>query len=80
MEHVKAAAAAMLGAGMKHRDVAVNVGVGIRTLYDWRTQPAFRQLIADAQLEYRSALLGRIADGVAVKLAAPAAPDGGRAA
>jgi transposase len=82
MEHVMFAAAAMLGAGMKHRDVASNVGVGIRTLYNWRTQPDFRQLIADAQVEYRHALLKRIADGVAVKLAAPtsAAPDGGQAA
>jgi hypothetical protein len=76
MEQVRFLAATLLGAGQRLGDVASGAGIALRTLHNWKANPEFMQLVADAREQYRRKLLSRIADAAAGKLNAAAARDG----
>jgi HEAT repeat protein len=57
-------AAALLASGSLCKDVAAQAGIGERTLRRWRSEPAFKALVADLRSGMVSAAAGRLADGM----------------
>jgi hypothetical protein len=58
------AAALLLASGKSVRDTAAEVNAGVRTIYGWRENPDFRELVQGYQGEMIEVGLGRLANAV----------------